>query len=147
MLNKSSKYLKVALIITTLSFFTSCEELLSKGFDSDNVKKLRSENNALKIQLDKLQKQIKLAKDENTINSLVISLYDLRHAVEKYALENNGNYPETEDLYALEKEVQPSLPKDFKIDSSFLETIKSTKKGYIFIANFNNKKIVVSNLI
>lgn len=133
--------------LTSFCFLSSCEELLSKSLDSDVVKKLRAENTTLKIQLDKMQKQIKGVKDETTLKTLIISLYDLRHAVEKYAIENNGNFPVAENLFDLEKEVKTSLPKDFTVESDFLETIKSTQKGYIFIANFNNKKIVVSNLI
>lgn len=140
---------KYITLLTLLSFcfLSSCEELLSKSLDSDVVKKLRAENTTLKIQLDKMQKQIKIVKDETTLKALVISLYDLRHAVEKHALENNGNYPTAENLFDLEKEVKATLPKDFSLESEYLETIKSTAKGYIFIANFNNKKIVVSNLI
>ncbi|MEK7433941.1 MAG: hypothetical protein AABZ74_12460 [Cyanobacteriota bacterium] len=140
-------YLVFVSISLLLLSFSSCEELISKGMDTDTVKKLRTENSALKVQVDKLQKQIKITKDDVALKALVISLYDLRHAVEKYALENNGNYPTSENLFDLEKEVKSTLPKDFSIDSTLLENIKSTSKGYIFIANFNNKKIVVSNLI
>lgn len=139
-------FCSLLLVLCSLTLM-SCEELVSQGFDSEAMKKLRAENTSLKIQIDKLQRQIKSNKDEVTTKNIIIALYDLRHAVEKYALENKGNYPEAANINELNKIIQPNLPKDFTIDSSYLETIKSTQKGYIFIANINDQKVVVSNLI
>ena len=88
-------YLVFISISLLLLSFSSCEELISKGMDTDTVKKLRTENSALKVQVDKLQKQIKITKDDVALKALVISLYDLRHAVEKYALENKKQKKKT----------------------------------------------------
>jgi hypothetical protein len=140
-------YFSLLIIISASLSLTGCEEFVSKNFDNENVKKLRAENTSLKIQLDKIQRQVKKDKEDAVTKDIVISLYDLRHALEKYALENNGSYPEAEGLIDLSKIVKSSLPEDFALESTYLETIKSTTKGYIFIANVNNKKIVVSNLM
>lgn len=141
------KSLSILIVIFSSLSILSCEELISKNFDNENVKKLRAENTSLKIQLDKLQRQMKKDKDDAITKDIIISLYDLRHALEKYALDNNGSYPEAEGLIDLSKVVKSSLPEDFSLESTYLETVKSTTKGYIFIANVNNKKIVVSNLM
>lgn len=131
----------------TLITQTSCEELFSKGFDNEEIKKVRTENTSLKIQIDKLQRQINRNKGDVELKNLVIALYDMRHAVEKYALENKGSYPEALNINDLNKIIEPNLPKDFAIEQKYLETVKSTPKGYIFIANFGDQKVVVSNLI
>jgi hypothetical protein len=137
-----------SLIIPVILFnLSSCEEIFSKGLDNEAMKKIRTENTGLKIQIDKLQRQIKKDKEEATVKDLVINMYDLRHAVEKYSEDHQGDYPEAENVTELIKIVSEFLPKDFKIDASYLETIKSSAKGYIFIANINSQKIVVSNLI
>lgn len=141
------KSLSSLFIIITLLTQTSCEEIFSNSIDNQELKKVRTENTALKIQVDKLQRQINKDKDDVTLKNLVIGLYDLRHAVEKYALENKGSYPEALNINELSKIVGSNLPKDFTIDQTYLETVKSTSKGYIFIANFNDRKVVVSNLI
>lgn len=141
------KSLSSLFVVSILVFQSSCEEIFSKNFDNQELKKVRTENTALKIQIDKLQRQINGNKDEVTLKNLIIALYDLRHAVEKYALDNKGNYPEALNINDLTKIVEGNLPKDFSIDQNYLETVKSTPKGYIFIANFNDKKVVVSNLI
>lgn len=141
------KSLSILIVIFSSLSILSCEELISKNFDNENVKKLRAENTSLKIQLDKLQRQMKKDKDDAITKDIIISLYDLRHALEKYALDNKGSYPEAEGLIDLSKVVKSSLPEDFSLESTYLETVKSTTKGYIFIANVNNKKIVVSNLM
>lgn len=134
-------------IIVFLFSQVSCEELFSKGFDNEEIKKIRTENTGLKIQVDKLQRQINRNKGDVELKNLVIALYDMRHAVEKYALENKGNYPEAKNMTELTKIIEANLPKDFSIQQQYLETIKSTTKGYIFIANFGEQKVVVSNLI
>lgn len=141
------KSLSSLFIITILFFQNSCEELISSTIDDKEMKKVRAENTALKIQIDKLQRQINKDKDKVILKDLIISLYDLRHAVEKYALDNKGNYPEAKNINELSKIIEGNLPKDYTIDQTYLETIKSTTKGYIFIANFNDRKVVVSNLI
>lgn len=141
------KSLRSLLITVILLTQTSCEEIFSNSIDNQELKKIRTENTALKIQIDKLQRQINKDKDEATLKNLIIGLYDLRHAVEKYALENKGSYPDALNINELTKIVGNNLPKDFTIDQTYLETVKSTGKGYIFIANFNDRKVVVSNLI
>ncbi|MFN8578552.1 MAG: hypothetical protein U0354_17115 [Candidatus Sericytochromatia bacterium] len=141
------KSLSSLFIITILIFQNSCEELISNNIDNQEMKKVRSENTALKIQIDKLQRQINKDKEQVVLKDLIISLYDLRHAVEKYALDNKGSYPEAKNFNELSKIIEGNLPKDFMIDQTYIETIKSTTKGYIFIANFDDRKVVVSNLI
>lgn len=134
-------------LITILLINNSCEEILSNFFDSENLKKLRIENTNLRIQIDKLQRKIKENEEKILVKDLVISLYDIRHAVEKYSINNRGEYPVAENLKDLLSIVKPYLPKDFTMDSTYIETIKSSPKGYIFIANYKDQKIVVSNLI
>ncbi len=134
-------------IILTLFTQNSCEELFSRGFDNQEIKKIRVENTNLKIQVDKLQRQINKNKGEVELKNLVIALYDMRHAVEKYALENKGNYPQALNINELNKIIEINLPKDFSIEQKYLETVKSSAKGYIFIANYQDQKVVVSNLI
>ncbi|GIW21359.1 MAG: hypothetical protein KatS3mg068_0366 [Candidatus Sericytochromatia bacterium] len=134
-------------MITLLLINNSCEEVLSNFFDSENLKKLRIENTNLRIQIDKLQRKIKENEEKILVKDLVISLYDIRHAVEKYSVNNRGEYPVAENLKDLLSIVKPYLPKDFTMDSTYIETIKSSPKGYIFIANYKDQKIVVSNLI
>jgi hypothetical protein len=135
------------IVLIILFSQTSCEELFSKGLDNEAMKKIRTENTSLKIQIDKLQRQIKQDKEEAKVKDLVISMYDLRHAVEKYSQNNQGDYPDAENVTELIKVVKDYLPKDYQIDASYLETVKSSAKGYIFIANISDQKIVVSNLI
>lgn len=142
---KKSLYSLLVLVILVTQ--NSCEEIFSKGLDNEALKKIRTENTGLKIQIDKLQRQIKKDKEELTTKELVISMYDLRHAVEKYSQNNQGDYPDAENVTELIKIVKEFLPKDYTIDASYLETIKSSAKGYIFIANIYDQKIVVSNLI
>lgn len=135
------------LLVGLLLLNTSCEEILSNFFDSENLKKLRIENTNLRIQIDKLQRKIKEEEEKIIVKDLVISLYDLRHAVEKYSVNNRGEYPTAENLKDLVGIIKPYLQKDFIMDSTYIETIKSSPKGYIFIANYKEQKIVVSNLI
>jgi hypothetical protein len=137
-----------SLIVLVFIFsLNSCEEIFSKGLDNEAMKKLRTENTSLKIQIDKLQRQIKKDKEDVVAKDLIISMYDLRHAVEKYSENNQGDYPDAENVTELIKVVKEYLPKNYVIEASYLETIKSSAKGYIFIANINDQKIVVSNLI
>lgn len=141
------KFFCIISAVLVLFLLSSCEEIISGSFDNETLKKVRSENTSLRIQIDKLQRQIKEDQEIVLTKDLIISLYDLRHAVEKYALSNRGEYPAAENIKDLIQIVKPSLPKDFSIDYSYLETVKSSAKGYIFIANINQQKIVVSNLI
>lgn len=143
MYKRSIKVLLVGLLLLN----TSCEEVLSNFFDSENLKKLKIENTNLRIQVDKLQRKIKDGDDKLIVKDLLISLYDLRHAVEKYSVNNRGEYPLAENLKDLVEIVKPYLPKDYIMNSAYIENIKSSPKGYIFIANYKDQKIVVSNLI
>jgi hypothetical protein len=142
-----NKIFKVLLLIGLLLLNTSCEEIISSFFDSENLKKLRMENTNLRIQIDKLQRKIKEEEEKVLVKDLIISLYDLRHGVEKYSINNRGEYPTAENLKDLISTIKPYLPKNFSMDSTYIETIKSSPKGYIFIANYKEQKIVVSNLI
>ena len=54
------------IVLVFLFSMNSCEELFSKGFDNEALKKLRTENTSLKIQIDKLQRQIKKDKEVYT---------------------------------------------------------------------------------
>jgi len=137
------------LFLISVLFLSSCEEFISKGLDNDTIKKLRSENTSLRIQADRLQSELKQANNVVLTKDVIIFMYDLRHGVERYAASNNGEFPTAENANELTKIIIPYLPKDFSIGdrSTYMETVKSTPKGYIFIANVNNQKIVVSNLI
>lgn len=141
------KILRLFVISFIFVFLTSCEEVVSSFFDNDTLKKLRTENTNLRIQLDKLQRQGKDYEQTILVKDLIISMYDLRHAVERYASNNRGEYPNAENLKDLSDIVKQYLPKNYTLDSTYVETIKSSVKGYIFIANIKDQKIVVSNLI
>jgi len=141
-----SKKILILLLISPF-LLSGCEELISKSFDNETLKKLRSENTNLRIQIDKQQRELKAKEEKIFLSEIMIDLYDLRHAMEKYALSHRGEYPETENLKELTDIVKIYLPKEYSIDITYLETVRSSAKGYIFIANVNGNKIVISNLI
>jgi hypothetical protein len=123
-----------------------CDVLLG-GDDPTSVKQLKKEKGELSLQVERLTRENGQLRDENTVQKVMIGLYSLRFATERYAAAHHGSYPEAASLTDLQAIVTKNLPGSFALDTAFLETIKSSDKGYIFIANVRGQKIVVSNLI
>lgn len=126
---------------------TGCDVLFAAGDEATSIQQLKKDKSELSLQVERLTRENGKLRDETTVQKVMIGLYALRFATERYAATHRGSYPEANSLPELQGLVSSSLPKDFALDSAFLETIRSTDKGYIFIANVRGQKIVVSNLI
>jgi len=127
---------------------TGCESI--QNFFNEPQKqreKLHKENNKLKQEVNLLNKQLAQAQAEGVVNKVLVSLYDLRHAVEKYALKNEGKYPVAKNINELQSALKDYLPETFEIEAIYLETVSSKKVGYIMIASVKGQKIVVSNIL
>lgn len=125
---------------------SGCEELWPTD-PSQSVQVLQKEKAQLTEQVNRLQQENAELKDRSSVQGVTIALYDLRHATERFASIRKGIYPEALGLSELQASIKGYLPESFSLDPTVLETIKSTTKGYIFIANVKGQKIVVSNLI
>lgn len=136
----------VACLASCLVAVAGCDVLLG-GEDAASVKQLKKEKGDLALQVERLTRENGQLHDENTVQKVMIGLYSLRFATERYAAAHHGSYPEAASLTDLQAIVTKNLPANFSLDAAFLETIKSSDKGYIFIANVRGQKIVVSNLI
>lgn len=104
------------------------------------VKKLEQENTSLREKLAQ-------AEAEGVLNKVLVSLYDLRHALEKYAQQNEGKYPIADNITDLQLRLKSYLPENFEVDAMYLEKARSKVTGYILIANVKGREIVVSNLL
>lgn len=132
-------------LIFSVFFSISCDDLLyNEG--SPEVKKLRVQNAQLRKQVQMLSAELGKIKDDIIVKDMIISLYNLRHAMEKYASDNKGKYPVADDISQLRTVLSDYLPKDFQIEIIYLEKVKSNEKGYLIIANVKNQKVFVSNL-
>ena len=129
-----------------LGALPGCDVLLS-GEEAASVEQLKKEKAELTLQVERLTREVGQLRDENTVSKVMIGLYALRFATERYASVRHGVYPEANSLPELQGLIAKNLPANFALDTAFLETIRSTEKGYIFIANVRGQKIVVSNLI
>jgi hypothetical protein len=133
-------------LLAGLVVLSGCDVLLG-GEDAASVKQLKKEKGDLTLQVERLTRENGQLHDENTVQKVMIGLFSLRFATERYAAAHHGSYPEAASLTELQAIVSKNLPASFSLDTAFLETIKSSEKGYIFIANVRGQKIVVSNLI
>jgi 5-hydroxyisourate hydrolase-like protein (transthyretin family) len=140
------KRIVAAGLAVSLSVLSGCDVLLS-GDDATSVKALKKEKSDLTLQVERLTRENGQLRDENTVQKVMIGLYALRFATERYAASHHGSYPEANSLAELQAIISKNLPANFTMDTAFLETIRSSDKGYIFIANVRGQKIVVSNLI
>lgn len=142
---KTVKRLFFIFCILFMALFTlSCEELFG---ESMSVTELKKDNTKLQIQVDNLNRELGKAKDEILIKTMIIKLYTLRHALEKYAFDNKGEYPVSTTLQEMEMAISKYLPNQFEVDANYMEGAKSSERGYILIATVKDQKIVVSNLI
>ena len=137
----------MALVALSLAFSLAGCDVLMGGEESASVKQLKKDKSELTLQVEKLTRENGLMRDENSVQKVMIGLYSLRFATERYAAGHHGSYPEANSLTELQGVVSKNLPGNFQMDTAFLETIRSSDKGYIFIANVRGQKIVVSNLI
>jgi len=111
------------------------------------LEKLTRENTKLQKENQDLKDKLTQAEAEGVMNKVVVALYDLRHALEKYAQMNNGQYPVAENLSDMQARLKSYLPENFELDQTYLERMRSQVKGYIMIANVKGREIVVSNLL
>lgn len=109
--------------------------------------KLIKDNRKLQQEVTDLKEKLTQAEAEGVMNSVLVALYDLRHALEKYAQQNEGKYPIADNITDLQARLKSYLPESFEIDPAYLERIRSQQKGYIMIANVKGREIVVSNLL
>ncbi|MBF2053790.1 MAG: hypothetical protein IGS03_10050 [Candidatus Sericytochromatia bacterium] len=111
------------------------------------IEKLQKENQKLEKEVTDLRNRLAQSEAEGVVNKVLVSLYDLRHALEKYALENNGTYPTATNINDLQTRLRKYLPENFEVEAVYLERIRSQSKGYIMIASVKGREIVVSNLL
>lgn len=111
------------------------------------IEKLQKENQKLHREITDLRQRLSQSEAEGVVNKVLVALYDLRHALEKYALENNGTYPTATNINDLQTRLRKYLPESFEIEAVYLERIRSQPKGYIMIASVKGREIVVSNLL
>lgn len=111
------------------------------------IEKLQKENRRLNKEVTQLQDQLAKAQAEGILNKVLVSLYDLRHALEKYAQQNDGQYPVADNINDLQTRLKNHLPESFEVEAVYLERVRSQLKGYIMIANVKGREIVVSNLL
>lgn len=111
------------------------------------LEKLQKENKKLQAQVTQFQQKLLEAEADAVIYKVLVSLYDLRHALEKFARNNKGNYPHANNINELQASVKSFLPETFEIEAIYVEKAKSQENGYIMIANVKGREIVVSNLL
>ncbi|HEY9841755.1 MAG: hypothetical protein ACAI44_02825 [Candidatus Sericytochromatia bacterium] len=109
--------------------------------------KLQRENRKLQQENVDLKEKLSQAEAEGVMNKVVVALYDLRHALEKYAQQNEGKYPVADNITDMQARLKSYLPDNFELDPTHLERMRSQPKGYIMIANVKGREIVVSNLL
>lgn len=111
------------------------------------MERLQKENRKLTKDLTTLQERIAKSEAEGIMNKVLVSLYDLRHAMEKFAQENEGKYPVADNITDLQTRLSRHLPENFEVEAVYLERVRSQQRGYIMIANVKGREIVVSNLL
>jgi hypothetical protein len=140
--------IRLALVGLLLLPLTGCERVERLVNEpARQSEKLQKENRQLRTQVEKLSKQLAQAEAERVVNQVLVSLYDLRHALEKYALKNQGHYPFANNINDLQTTLKSFLPENFVIEAVYLEKVRSQQTGYIMIANVKGREIVVSNLL
>ena len=147
-MNKLIKALLLSSLITATISVSGCEEI-DKLFGDNNKQllRLRKQNEQLQKQVDTLNQKLEEARADSKVNTILVSLYDMRHALEKYALDNKGKYPYASNINELQSIIKNYLPDSFEIEPTYLEKVRSQERGYIMIANVKGREIVVSNLL
>ena len=111
------------------------------------IEKMQKENQSLRKEVTVLKERLAQSEAEGIMNKVIVSLYDLRHALEKYAQQNDGEYPVADNINDLQARLKNYLPESFEIEAIYIERIRSQQRGYIMIANVKGREIVVSNLL
>lgn len=132
-------------LLASLSGCTKLREVWEQP--AKQIEKLQKENRRLNKEVTQLQDQLAKAQAEGILNKVLVSLYDLRHALEKYAQQNDGQYPVADNINDLQTRLKNYLPENFEVEAVYLERVRSQLKGYIMIANVKGREIVVSNLL
>lgn len=136
------------LLALTLFSVSGCQQLKSTWErPAKEMERLQKENRKLTKDLATLQERIAKSEAEGIMNKVLVSLYDLRHAMEKFAQENEGKYPIADNITDLQTRLSRYLPENFEIEAVYLERVRSQQRGYIMIANVKGREIVVSNLL
>lgn len=142
---------KLVLAVCLLSFslnLAGCAKLKEVWEQpAKEMEKLQKENQKLEKELSRVREQLAKSEAEGIMNKVVVSLYDLRHALEKYAQAHDGEYPIADNINAVQERLVNYLPEDFEVEAIYLERVRSQKRGYIMIANVKGREIVVSNLL
>lgn len=127
---------------------SGCESLQSLWEQpAKQMERLQKENRQLRQEVEVLREKLARSDAQGVVNEVLVALYDLRHALEKFALQNNGEYPHANNINELQSVLKSYLPENFAIEAVYLEKIRSQKRGYIMIANVKGQEIVVSNLL
>lgn len=147
-MNKLIKFLLLSTLMSASLGLSGCEEI-DKLFGDNNKQllRLRKQNEQLQKQVDTLNGKLEEARADSKVNTILVSLYDMRHALEKYALDNKGKYPYASNINELQSIIKSYLPDGFEIEPTYLEKVRSQERGYIMIANVKGREIVVSNLL
>jgi molecular chaperone GrpE (heat shock protein) len=127
---------------------SGCENLQAMWEQpAKQMERLQKENRQLRQEVESVREKLARSDAEGIVNHVLVALYDLRHALEKFALQNNGEYPYATNINELQSILKSYLPENFAIEAVYLEKIRSQKQGYIMIANVKGQEIVVSNLL
>lgn len=125
-----------------------CEQVESwMNEPARQLEKAQKENKKLQTQVAQLNQKLLEAEADSVIYKVLVSLYDMRHALEKFARNNKGRYPHANNINELQAAVKSFLPETFEIEAIYIEKAKSQENGYIMIANVKGREIVVSNLL
>lgn len=132
----------------TLCLMTGCDQLKTTWErPAKEMERLQKENRKLTKEVATLQDRIAQSEAEGIMNKVLVSLYDLRHALEKYAQDNEGKYPLADNITDLQTRLNRYLPENFEVEAVYIERVRSQQRGYIMIANVKGREIVVSNLL
>ncbi len=135
-------------LATTLCLMTGCDQLKTTWQrPAKEMERLQKENRKLTKEVATLQDRIAQSEAEGIMNKVLVSLYDLRHALEKYAQDNEGKYPLADNITDLQTRLNRYLPENFEVEAVYIERVRSQQRGYIMIANVKGREIVVSNLL
>ncbi|PIQ24755.1 hypothetical protein COW36_23560 [bacterium (Candidatus Blackallbacteria) CG17_big_fil_post_rev_8_21_14_2_50_48_46] len=143
-----SRFFSAAVVCLLIGSLSGCESFQNLWEQpARQMEKLQKENRQLRQEVDTLREKLARSDAEGVVNQVLVGLYDLRHGLEKFALQNNGEYPHANNINELQSVLKNYLPEGFSIEAVYLEKIRSQKRGYIMIANVKGQEIVVSNLL
>ncbi|MGV3526035.1 MAG: hypothetical protein ACO1RX_17565 [Candidatus Sericytochromatia bacterium] len=145
-MRKTLQYLTLSLLVA--GALSGCDRL-QEAWErpAKAIDKLEKENRKLEQEVVDLKEKVAKAEAEGQVNTILVALYDLRHALEKYAQQNEGQYPVADNVEDLQVRIKSYLPETFAIEPTYLERVRSQQKGYIMIARVKGREIVVSNLL